>query len=97
MVVMMMDYGTVWVVHIYIEGLFSKNGTVSLGDRFCCENNALSVLKRKGKGDLYGERNGTVASQQALRIIDGESFYATEWNSLSRDTKFVLSGDEDDD
>ena len=37
------------------KGLFGKNGTVPLGDRFCCENDLLSVLKRKEKGHLYGE------------------------------------------
>jgi len=41
------------------QSLFGKNGTVALGDRFCCENDLLSVLKRKEKGHLYGrtERN----------------------------------------
>jgi len=39
------DYGRM------VKGLFS--------DRFYCENGLLSVLKGKGKGDLYGgtERN----------------------------------------
>ena len=50
------------------KGLFGKNGTVPLGDRFCCENDLSSVLKRKEKVNLYdmGERNGTFASKQTL-------------------------------
>jgi len=46
------------------KGLFGKNGTVPLGDRFCCENDLLPALERKENGHLYGmgERNGTVVS-----------------------------------
>ena len=42
-----------------LKSLFGKNGTASLGDHFCCENNHLAVLKRKEKEDLYEgtERN----------------------------------------
>ena len=45
-----------------------QNGTIPLGDRFCCENDLSSVLKRKEKVNLYdmGERNGTFASKQTL-------------------------------
>jgi len=48
------------------KGLFGKNGTVLLGDCFCC-GNGLSILKRKEKCHLYGERNRTVVSKQVLR------------------------------
>ena len=45
--------------YLTIEGQFGKIETIPLGDPFCCENDLLSVLKRKEKGDLYGriERN----------------------------------------
>ena len=49
------------------KGVFGKNGVVLLGDYFCCEND-FSVLKRKKRGHLYGKRNGTVVSKQALNI-----------------------------
>jgi len=48
--------------------LFGKNGTVQLGDRFCCENGLLSILERKEKGCLYREQNRTVASKLALSM-----------------------------
>ena len=47
------------------KGAFGKNGVVLLGDHFCCEND-FSILKRKKRGHLYGKRNGTVVSKQAL-------------------------------
>ena len=43
----------------FLKGLFGKNGTVPLGECFCCENGLPSVLKRKKRDDLYdmGEWN----------------------------------------
>ena len=54
------------------KGLFGKNGTVPLGDRFCCEND-LSILKRKEKGHLYGEteRNRCIqTSPKCLSLVN---------------------------
>ena len=65
-----------------VRGLFDKNGTVPLSDRFYCENGLLH-LKQKEKGHLYGERNGTVISKQALRYYLGalvaKEPFSLEW------------------
>ena len=41
-----------------VKALFGCDGTVPLGDRFCCEHGLLSVLKR-----LFVWDNGTAPSQ----------------------------------
>ena len=48
------------------SGPVRQNGTVPLGCWFCHENDLPFVLKQKGKGDMYGEQNGSIAFKQAL-------------------------------
>jgi len=40
---------------VLLSRLFSYNGSVPFGDRFCCENDLLSVLKWKEKGPFVWE------------------------------------------
>ena len=54
------------------KGLFGYNGSVPLGDRFCCENDLLSVLKRNEKGHLYGRTERHPRSQTSFYMSVGQ-------------------------
>ena len=68
------------------------------GDRFYFEKTLFSILKWKEKGHLYGERNGTIVSKQALSMIIldfHDETTTTIWNrvmKLTNITTFMLSG-----
>jgi len=68
------------------KGLFGKNGTVPLGDRFCCENDLPSVSKRQEKGHLYGgtgrDRCVQIAPKYHSNWREGGAIVST--NPLSR-------------
>jgi len=42
-------------IYYYSKSLFSYNSSVPLGNRFCCENDLLSLLKWKEKGPFVWE------------------------------------------
>ena len=72
-----------------------------MGNRFYCENSLLSLSKRKETGDLYrmGERNGTVASKQALgdggrTLRKGSCRYQHRWDAALRLTSSEETGTE---